>query len=112
MENLKIKETLTTFSHTIKYVEKISKEEQQKEGYILLILDTREHSIQVKRFTKSEINLATDLYGVLEQKNQESQDKQIVLFSIESAISLKKAYPNYFGDTTDFMKNLLEIFDE
>ena len=31
MEDLKIKETLTTFSHTIKYVEKISKEEQQKE---------------------------------------------------------------------------------
>ncbi len=111
MENLKIKETLTTFSHTIKYVEKISKEEQQKEWYILLILDTKEHSIQVKRFTNSEINLATDLYGILEQKNQESQDKQIVLFSIESAISLRKAYPNYFWDTTDFMKNLIEIFE-
>jgi hypothetical protein len=44
----------------------------------------------------SEINLATGLYAYEEQRNQEAQDKQIVLFSIASAISLKKAYPNYF----------------
>lgn len=110
MDKLKIRETLRGFSHTIKFVEKISKEEKQKEGYILLILDTKEHTIQVKRFANNEINLATELYSSLEQKNQEIQDKQIVLFSIESAISLKKAYPNYFGDTTDFMKNLEELF--
>lgn len=96
MDRLKIRETLRGFSHTIKFVEKISKEEKQKEGYILLILDTKEHTIQVKRFTNNEINLATELYSSLEQKNQEIQDKQIVLFSIESAISLRKAYPNYF----------------
>lgn len=111
MERLKIRETLRGFSHTIKFVEKISKEEKQKEGYILLILDTKEHTIQVKRFSHNEINLATELYSSLEQKNQEIQDKQIVLFSIESAISLKQAYPNYFGDTTDFMKNLDDLLN-
>jgi hypothetical protein len=31
MDRLKIRETLRGFSHTIKFVEKISKEEKQKE---------------------------------------------------------------------------------
>lgn len=110
MSQLKIEETLAGFSHTINFADRISKEEKQKEGYLLLILDTTEHTIQIKRFSNSEINLATDLYANQEQKNQESQDKQIVLFSLESAINLKKAYPNYFWDTKDFMKNLNEIF--
>ncbi len=110
MSQLKIEETLAWFSHTLKLVEKISWEEKQKEWYILLILDTTAHTIQIKRFSNSEINLATDLYANQEQKNQGSQDKQIVLFSLESAINLKKAYPNYFWDTTDFMKNLSEVF--
>lgn len=96
MSQLKIEETLAGFSHTINFADRISKEEKQKEGYLLLILDTTEHTIQIKRFSNSEINLATDLYANQEQKNQESQDKQIVLFSLESAINLKKAYPNYF----------------
>lgn len=106
MKDLKIIETLAWFSHTIKFTEKIS----QNEGYILLILDTKEHTIQFRRFTEDQIESATDLYANYEQKNQETQDKQIVLFSLASARSLKKAYPNYFGDTTDFMKNLKEIF--
>lgn len=55
--------------------------------------------------------MASEIYAALEQKNQEKQDQQIVLFSLESVINLKKAYPNYFGDTKDFMKNLLEIFE-
>ena len=111
MQKLKIEETLSWFSQTIKLIEKISKEENEKEGYILLILDTTLRTIQIQKFSNAQLNLATDLYATLVQKNQESQDQQIVLFSLESAINLKKAYPNYFGDTTDFMKNLGDIFE-
>ena len=106
IESLRIRETLAWFSHTVKLVEKLD----QKEGYILLILDTKDHTIQLRGFSENQVESATDLYASYEEKNQILQDKHIVLFSLESAKNLRKAYPNYFGDTTDFMKHLNELF--
>ncbi len=92
MENLKVEETLAGFSHTIKVLEELPK----KNGYILLILNPTEKKISWKVFDKDQIEMASEFYAALEQKNQEKKDQQIVLFSLESAINLKKAYPNYF----------------
>lgn len=103
---LKVEETLSWFSHAVKVLEDLPK----KDWYILLILNPSERKISWNAFSKDQIEMASEIYAALEQKNQEKQDQQIVLFSLESAINLKKAYPNYFGDTKDFMKNLLEIF--
>jgi ppGpp synthetase/RelA/SpoT-type nucleotidyltranferase len=107
MKNLNVEETLTGFSHAIREIDDISK----REWYILLVLNPNEKRISWNVYAKDQIEMASEIYSALEQKNQEKQDQQIVLFSLESALSLKKAYPNYFGDTKDFMKNLLEIFD-
>lgn len=107
MKLLKVEETLSWFSHAVKNLEDLPK----KEGYILLILKPSERKISWTVFSKEQIETAAEYYAALEEKNQEKQDQQIVLFSLESAINLKKAYPNYFGDTKDFMKNLLEIFE-
>jgi putative GTP pyrophosphokinase len=107
MISLNVEETLTGFSHAIWKMDDISK----KEWYILLVLHPNERRISWNVYAKDQIEMASEIYSALEQKNQEKQDQQIVLFSLESALSLKKAYPNYFGDTKDFMKNLLEIFE-
>jgi len=41
----------------------------------------------------------------------ENSNSDVVLVSTESVHSLKKAYPNYFADITDFTKNLEKILE-
>jgi hypothetical protein len=42
----------------------------------------------------------------LEQESRDSRGMQVVLVSVESIDILRRAYPNYYADTTDFIKAL------
>ena len=50
-------------------------------------------------------------YAELETGFKDNKDKDVVLVSAESVHGLKKAYPNYFADTTEFSKNIVRVLE-
>ncbi|MEM6614523.1 MAG: RelA/SpoT domain-containing protein [Cyanobacteria bacterium P01_C01_bin.72] len=79
--------------------------------YFLIILDIQKSIISVKGFKHFELSQATDKYTELEKRFQDDCDKDIVLVSASSINGLKKAYPNYFADTSDFSNNIRRILN-
>ena len=46
------------------------------------------------------------MYELREQKTKNDPNSDVVLVSVGSLKQLKKAYPNYFLDTEEFIKQL------
>lgn len=76
-----------------------------KNNYYLLILDYNLLRMKIRSFTN--IELATEVYGKLE--NQNTSDTNIVLVSANSLDALRIAYPNYFVDISAFTKMMKDI---
>jgi len=74
----------------------------------LLVLNTEEKKIYVKRFTDAQLREATDYYMEIERETKDSPETQAVLVSVDSLTSLKRAYPNYYLDTSAFIHELKE----
>jgi hypothetical protein len=49
---------------------------------------------------------AEDIYKTLEIDYRDRPDYDIVLVKTDGTSDLRKAYPNYFADTADFVKEL------
>jgi len=73
-----------------------------KEKYFILRLDTGKNELFISPFTSEQFARASELYLSLEQEQAEGMD--IVLVSADSVDVLRKAYPNYFRDTTYFVE--------
>lgn len=87
----------------------LGSDKKNKADYFLLRLEIDKSNIQIKRFSSSDLDKATEQYAILEQEFKESKTSDVVLVAAESVHGLKKAYPNYFADTSDFAKNLSRI---
>jgi len=76
----------------------------QKRGdhYFLLILDPLSKQLEVFGYKQSQLQLASKDYLAME-KSIRGSDKNAVLVSADSTVELRKAYPNYFLDTTAFL---------
>ena len=79
-----------------------------KNKYILLKLDLTNNMGYAHSFNKNELDIASHEYGVFEKSRQKDQDA--VLVSSRSLSELRKAYPNYFNDTSGFIKQMAQIF--
>jgi ppGpp synthetase/RelA/SpoT-type nucleotidyltranferase len=79
--------------------------------YFLLILEIDKSNIQVQRFPNHGLDKATEKYASLEKEFKENPNKDVVLVAADSVHGLKKAYPNYFADTTEFSKNIERVIE-
>lgn len=77
--------------------------------YFLLHLIPNETRIRYRGFPEAQLDLATKEYSELERRISESEDQQAVLISGVTFRDLSKAYPNYFLDTSLFLKNLAKV---
>jgi ppGpp synthetase/RelA/SpoT-type nucleotidyltranferase len=82
---------------------------ENKSDYFLLILDIEKSSMSIKRFPVDKLQDATEKYASLEKEFKDNSDKDVVLVSASSVHGLRKAYPNYFADTSDFAKNIEKV---
>jgi hypothetical protein len=51
---------------------------------------------------------ATDAYNALERASADDPAVDVVLVSVESLAQLRRAYPNYFLDTTVFLDAVVQ----
>lgn len=108
IERLDVLHKLRAFAVSTRH---LSGDKKNKNDYFLLILEVDKSNIKVMRFPREHIDSATQKYAELEKEYKDNKYKDVVLVSAESVHGLKKAYPNYFADTTEFSKNIERVID-
>lgn len=105
MKTLDVENVLNSYASTLKF----QPSREKNIEYSLVVLDTQEKTILQKPFRKEEFDMANTFYEALEKKHKNDTHIQIVLISTSIAKNLKKAYPNYFADTIEFLKILTQF---
>jgi hypothetical protein len=108
IEELGVLHKLRAFAVSTKH---LGIDKKNRNDYFLLVLEVDKSNIKVMRFSQNNIDDATQEYAELEKKFKNNSNKDVVLVSAESVHGLKKAYPNYFADTTEFSKNIERIIE-
>ena len=107
-QELQIYAKLTGLIITAKHIDNAS---DKTDEYHIMELDTSGDTPEVRliAFTESQLAVAEDFYKMREIDTQDQPNIEVVLISAGNLKAIKKAYPNYFLDTQDFIKNLKHI---
>lgn len=79
--------------------------------YHLIVLNFVERTVSVNSYPKSGIKKATDEYIKAELEATKNGQTDAVLVSAGNLNALKRAYPNYFLNVTDFINKIQTIVD-
>lgn len=102
---LNIVSRLSALSVAINHVNKNA--DLKRNGYYVLQLNYNKKLLRVNAFSKSQVELATNVYNKIEALN--NSDLDVVLVSATSFDALKAAYPNYFTDISGFVDMMRKI---
>ncbi len=85
---------------------------EKKDGYFLISIEfiTNETIIKTSHFSNNELDKANEEYLKLEEISIINKNYVCALISTLSIGGIKKAYPNYFADSTKFIE-YLELFN-
>jgi putative GTP pyrophosphokinase len=106
-DRLNIADKLKGFSVAAKHIEgNLTKENYQ---YYLITLNLTDKFARVKGYSRNELDNANDDYTEIERSIRAGANLQVVLVSTDKLSALTKAYPSYFLDSTDFIKQIEKI---
>ncbi len=74
-------------------------------AYYLLDLDVEARQLQIRPYKATELGTATQDANILEGR----EESDVVLVAVSDLKALRRAYPNYFADTTVFCQTLQQI---
>jgi hypothetical protein len=97
-EKLRVIDMLRAFRVTSKQIE----QDKFPGDYYLIFIDIQNKHVNITTYKKKLIDSATKKYLELEKIVKETENA-VVLVSANSIKFLKKAYPSYFLDTSDFI---------
>ena len=92
--------------------QRIEKTKNKFNEYYLLELDTKKGTISTVAVPRDQLTFAESLYKAREKDTLSNSAISIVLISVGSVAEIRKAYPNYFLDTNDFISNLHRMMNE
>jgi hypothetical protein len=98
----KIIECLVAWNDTIHHLE-VAPEARGARAF-LLVLKPAELFLEITQFTKNQRMEAQEGYQRAEKENENDKQVQVVLVSVDSLDALRRAYPNYYADTTEFIE--------
>ncbi|HEX6687485.1 MAG TPA: RelA/SpoT domain-containing protein [Solirubrobacterales bacterium] len=104
---LQVVDRLSAYGAALQHVEQHLK--PGAKHTFLLELNLSENVLRVSSYTDTTI--AAMAYSSAERKTEGDPMIDVVLVSADSVASLKRAYPNYFLDTTAFLASLSEAVD-
>ena len=112
IEKLDITDKFQLFAKSVKLTTEDNKDKIFEDGYILLVID-REGSdsfnIESKTYHKDLVELANQDYLVAEKDVLLNKHYVTALISSNAIGEIKKAYPNYFADSTSFIEYIYMI---
>jgi hypothetical protein len=91
-------DTLDAYTATVQHITS-----RDKAKYFLVELDLESRKVNLKGFRPAESAEAAEAYTASEQGSLIERRTQTVLVSVNDLSQLKRAYPNYFLDTTEFV---------
>lgn len=94
---------LRGFSVAVKYIPNVN-----NRAYSLIRLDTEKRTVGIMSFTESQSEEANNTYA-REEANAINKPIEIVLVRTKNIKSLKRAYPNYFLDSKEFVQHISKL---
>jgi putative GTP pyrophosphokinase len=79
--------------------------------YYIIHINISEQRVIIRSYTKSNFEKASEDYANIEKSISEVEGA-VVLVSSDSILSLKKAYPSYFLDTSEFISAIEKINED
>jgi ppGpp synthetase/RelA/SpoT-type nucleotidyltranferase len=104
---LNIEDKLQGFTVAAKHID--NKFANSKYHYYLIQLDLQKRMANIRQYKFSELDKANEDYTKIERTISLGEPLQVVLVSTDKISALSKAYPNYFLDTKDFIKEIEKI---
>ncbi len=101
-KELNVVERLTAYGEALRHVEQTM--EASRGTTFLLELDITAQRLYVRSYSDKVV--AVGEYSAVERAHEGDPSKDVVLVSVESLATLRRAYPNYFLDTTSFVASL------
>lgn len=80
-----------------------------KGDYHLVILNSSNRTVSIKPFAKTDLERANWEYSVVERRAADGDRVEAVLVSAGPVEALRKAYPNYFLDTQEFVRHIEKV---
>ena len=80
--------------------------------YHLVVLNSSDRSVIIKPFSFDQLDEAVAEYGRIEERTKNGELIESVLVSAGPVEALRKAYPNYFLDTHDFIRRVEAMIKE
>lgn len=105
---LRVLEKLRGFSVA---AEKITTEKGQG-SFHLVVLNSADKSVSIRPYGLTRLEQANADYAEVEKQAQSGEPVEAVLVSAGPVEALKKAYPNYFLDTHEFIVQIERLIDE
>ena len=93
------------------FTKEMTTKKKKRVQFFLLELDILGEKLSIKAYTRAEELKAIQDYSVLEKRHSGQKDFDVVLVGVDRMDDLKKAYPNYFVDTKEFVENVRKIVD-
>lgn len=93
-------------------VESLPEETIGAAATLLLQLDSKAKTIQVISFRRDELLKGSDEYLRAEKRARTRPELQVVLVSVDSLKALRRAYPNYFLDTSRFIQAVRQVIEK
>jgi ppGpp synthetase/RelA/SpoT-type nucleotidyltranferase len=110
-QELQVIKVMGGWAQAVQVFEKASKEKPNLQ-FFLLELDITGEKLNITGYTKGQEEKAIMDYAKAEKRNQGKKEYDVVLVGVDAANDLRKAYPNYFADTKDFLENLKKILNK
>jgi ppGpp synthetase/RelA/SpoT-type nucleotidyltranferase len=102
VEQEKIFECFAGWGQAIQHFENQSADAYQ----FLLVLDPTQKTLRITSYKLEELAEAQAQYLIAEKQFASNPLAQVVLVSVNSIDALRKAYPNYYGDTSAFIETV------
>lgn len=99
------------WAHAVGAFEEMSKKKTDLQ-FFLLELDVEGGKLTIKGYPKELEKKAIEDYNQAEKRNQNKKGYDVVLVGADTTSDLKKAYPNYFVDSEEFLIKLRKILDK
>ena len=83
--------------------------DQKRGSYHLIVLNSASKTVAIKTYSLNRLEEASEAYAEVEAKAAEGDQIEAVLVSAGPIDQLRRAYPNYFLDTNDFINRVRSI---
>jgi ppGpp synthetase/RelA/SpoT-type nucleotidyltranferase len=107
--SLNVNNVLSGWAATMKFTVETTDEQIKSAAMYLIVLDPATFSGTLYPYSKDQLAAANAQYAKTEK---EQPDLQAVLVAVDSVAALRAAYPNYYLDTTSFLKVVNAAIDD